>query len=159
MFVAIGAAFAIGSVRYELGTLLEMGPGYVPLVVSCVLVALGVGIIVKAYVAPDTAVPAGTSGGDGEEAAVVPASVSFRTFEWRAIMLITAAPVFFGVTVTELGLLPAAFGAGLLAAFARKGTTWLRGFLVAAGLTLASYAIFVVLLQVRIGLFGDWLGG
>jgi hypothetical protein len=158
VFVAIGAAFAIGSLRYELGTILAMGPGYVPLLVSCVLVALGVAVIVKAYVAPDTAVPGQAA--EGEEAGpAVPTSVSLRTLDLRATALITAAPVFFGATVSGLGLLPATFGAGLLAAFARKETTILRAALVAAGLTLASYVIFVVLLQVRVGLLGDWIGG
>lgn len=157
MFVAFGVAFAVGSLRYELGTLLAMGPGYVPLVVACVLVALGTAIIVKAFVAPDTAAPGVPARDDGE--AVPPMRLDLRAFDWRAIALITAAPLFFGFTVSGLGLLPAAFGTGVLAAFARKGTSIVRVALTAAGLTLTSYLIFVVLLQVRLDLFGDWLGG
>ena len=34
-------AFAVGATRYELGTALKMGPGYVPLVLGLVLVRLG----------------------------------------------------------------------------------------------------------------------
>jgi len=154
VFTVLGAAFAIGSLRYELGTLLAMGPGYVPLLAACALLGLGVAIIVKAYVAPETVTPPGAP-----PEAAVPASVSLRSLSWRPIAFITAAPVFFGLTVSGLGLLPATFGASLLAAFARKETSVVRGLLVAAGLTAASYLIFVVLLQVRIGLLGDWLGG
>ena len=74
-------------------------------------------------------------------------------------MAIFAAVVFFALTVDGLGLLPATFGTGLLAALARPGTRPLRALIIAVGLTLASWIIFVVLLQLRLALFGDWLGG
>lgn len=54
IFVAIGGVFALASLRHDLGTLLSMGPGYFPLVVSLVLLALGVGTVVKAFVSPST---------------------------------------------------------------------------------------------------------
>jgi hypothetical protein len=72
---------------------------------------------------------------------------------------IFAAVGFFALTVDGLGLLPATFGTGLLAAMARPGTRPLRALAIAVGLTLASWLIFVVLLQLRLALFGDWLGG
>ena len=40
-FVGFGLAFAVGSLRYELGTPLRMGPGYFPLLVGGILAALG----------------------------------------------------------------------------------------------------------------------
>ena len=36
LFVALGLAFALGSLQYERGTLLKMGPGYVPLTLGVV---------------------------------------------------------------------------------------------------------------------------
>jgi uncharacterized membrane protein (DUF485 family) len=66
---------------------------------------------------------------------------------------------FFAFTVDGLGLLLATFGTGLLAALARPGTALVRALVIAASLTVASWVIFVVLLQLRLALLGDWLGG
>ena len=41
IFVLIGGAFVVGSLGYELGTPLRMGPGYFPLLVGAILAALG----------------------------------------------------------------------------------------------------------------------
>ncbi|MFD2028440.1 tripartite tricarboxylate transporter TctB family protein [Promicromonospora aerolata] len=167
MFVGLGAAFAVGALGYELGSLLEMGPGYVPLVLGIVLVALGLGTAIKAYVAPDPApgeAPAGTVA-DAELPDTVPADTEeldprpLAGIQWRPTVAVFAAVTFFALTTDGLGLLPATFGTGLLAALARRGTGPVRALVIAAGLTLASWVIFVVLLQLRLALFGDWLGG
>ena len=41
MFCIIGAAFAIGSTTYTVGSGARMGPGYVPLMLGVVLILLG----------------------------------------------------------------------------------------------------------------------
>jgi hypothetical protein len=41
MFVAFGAAFALGARAYRIGEAARMGPGYFPLVLGCLLAALG----------------------------------------------------------------------------------------------------------------------
>jgi hypothetical protein len=154
-----------------------MGPGYVPFALGLVLAALGGVIVAKAYVAPDPAPGAVSDGGvsDGgvADGGVADAPPSDRMkldpdapdprplagIQWRPTVAIFAAVGFFALTVDGLGLLPATFGTGLLAAMARSGTRPLRALAVAVGLTLASWIIFVVLLQLRLALFGDWLGG
>lgn len=144
-----------------------MGPGYVPLVLGIVLVALGLGTAIKAYVAPDPApgeAPAGTVA-DAVLPDAVPADAEeldprpLAGIQWRPTVAVFAAVTFFALTIDGLGLLPATFGTGLLAALARRGTGPVRALVIAAGLTLASWVIFVVLLQLRLALFGDWLGG
>lgn len=159
-----------------------MGPGYVPLALGLVLAALGAVIVAKAYVAPDLA-PGAVSDAPPSGAAVSDATVSdappsatppsdrakpdpdapdprpLAGIQWRPTVAIFAAVGFFALTVDGLGLLPATFGTGLLAAMARSGTRPLRALVIAVGLTLASWIIFVVLLQLRLALFGDWLGG
>ncbi|MEV0950840.1 tripartite tricarboxylate transporter TctB family protein [Promicromonospora sp. NPDC050249] len=182
IFVGLGAAFAIGALGYDLGSLLEMGPGYVPLALGLVLAALGGVIVAKAYVAPDPASGAVSDAApsdrgvpdrgvsDGEASATppsdrvvpdadVPDPRPLAGIQWRPTAAIFAAVGFFALTVDGLGLLPATFGTGLLAAMARPGTRPLRALTIAAGLALASWLIFVVLLQLRLALFGDWLGG
>ncbi len=144
-----------------------MGPGYLPLALGLALAGLGVIIVVKAYVAPDPA-PGGVSAAAVSDAAAsdrvtpdadAPDPRPLAGIQWRPTAAIFAAVAFFALTVDGLGLLPATFGTGLLAALARPGTRPLRALAVAAGLTLASWIIFVVLLQLRLALFGDWLGG
>nr|WP_307453976.1 tripartite tricarboxylate transporter TctB family protein [Microbacterium proteolyticum] len=52
VFLALGAIFAVASLGYELGTPLAMGPGAFPLGIALLLVALGIAVLVKAFVAP-----------------------------------------------------------------------------------------------------------
>ncbi|GAA4457670.1 tripartite tricarboxylate transporter TctB family protein [Phytohabitans houttuyneae] len=137
IFVLIGGAFAVGSLSYELGTPLRMGPGYFPLLVGAILAALGLGIVLKGLVAGEV--------------------VSFGTVPWRAVGVIVLALLFFGFTVRRLGFVPTSAVTALLTTFASTRVRPLMAVAVAAGLTLASTLIFVVALQLRIPLFGPWL--
>ena len=49
MFVLLGLAFAIGGARYDVGSALRMGPGYVPLLLGGVLAVLGLVIVAQAF--------------------------------------------------------------------------------------------------------------
>lgn len=137
IFIALGLAFALGALSYDIGTPLRMGPGYVPLVLGGLLAVLGVGVVVKGFIA-----------GEGE---------SLGGFEWRAALMITASLIFFGVTVRGLGAAPALFGTSLLASLARSGTSWREAVLIAVGLTVLSAAIFIGALQLRLPLIGPWI--
>ena len=137
VFIALGVAFAAGSLAYDIGTPVRMGPGYVPLVLGVVLAGLGVLVIVKGFIA-----------GEGEPIGEV---------DWRAVVLITAALLFFGVTVRGLGVIGALFGASLLAALARSQTSVREALVIAVGLTALSVVIFIVALQLRLPLVGTWI--
>ena len=45
IFIAIGLLFGVGALHLELGTALRMGPGYFPLILAGLLVALGLAIV------------------------------------------------------------------------------------------------------------------
>jgi hypothetical protein len=152
MFIVIGGAFAIGSRSYELGSLLQMGPGYVPLMVGLLLAALGAAVVVKAFVAPDR-VPAT----DGTTDHGPP--LEFGRIRWRPTLLIFAALFFFAFTFEGLGLFLSVFGTSVLASYARAGTTVRQAVLPAVGLSVGSWLIFVLALQQRLPLVGEWLGG
>ena len=137
VFIALGVAFAAGSLAYDIGTPVRMGPGYVPLVLGVVLAGLGVLVIVKGFIA-----------GEGEPIGEV---------DWRAVILITAALLFFGITVRGLGVVGALFGASLLAALARSQTSIREALVIAVGLTALSVVIFIVALQLRLPLVGTWI--
>lgn len=139
-----------------------MGPGYLPLALGLVLTALGLTIVVKAYVAPDPAPGDAPDGGTQDAVgpdADAPDPRPLAGIQWRPTVAVFAAVTFFALTVDGLGLLLATFGTGLLAALARTGTGAMRALVIAVGLTAASWVIFVLLLQLRLPLLGDWLGG
>jgi uncharacterized membrane protein YczE len=153
MFVAIGGAFAVGAgLSYELGSLLKMGPGYVPLMVGLLLAALGAGISVKAFLAPDRVPDA-----DGTTEHGPP--LQFGRIHWRPTAFIFAALFFFAFTFEGLGLFLSVFGTSVLASYARAGTTVRQAVLPAIGLAVGSWLIFVLALQQRLPLVGEWLGG
>lgn len=152
MFILIGGAFALGALRLELGSLLQMGPGYVPLTVGLILAALGAGVVVKAFVAPDRAP---TSDGTSDHGP----PLEFGAIRWRPTLLLLAAVLFFALTFEGLGLFLSVFGTTVIAAYARPGATPREALLPAAGLTVASWLIFVLALQQRLPLVGEWLGG
>jgi hypothetical protein len=137
IFAALGLAFALASLRYDLGTALRMGPGYFPLVLGGALVFLGVGIVAQ-----------GVFSGDREPLGAIP---------WRGLVLLTLAVLFFGFTVRRLGLAPALFGAVLLAAFSSHRTTVVMALAMAVGLTALCSLIFVQLLSLPVPLLGPWL--
>jgi hypothetical protein len=137
-FVAFGLAFATGSLAYDIGTPLRMGPAFVPLGLGMLLVLLGLGIVVKGFVA-----------GEGADIGTIP---------WKATVLIIGAILFFGLTVRGLGLVPSLAVTALIAGFAGPRPGVVLPVVIAGGLTILSVLIFVVGLQLRLPLFGPWVG-
>ena len=137
VFVAFGLVFAVVATSYEIGSPLRMGPGYFPFVLGCLLVLLGGVIAVKGFLA-----------GDGEAIGVIP---------WRAVGLIMAAVLFFGLTVRGLGLVPSVFVTALVSGYASRRTSLAMGLLVTVGLTVLCILVFVVALRLRLPLLGPWI--
>jgi hypothetical protein len=78
---------------------------------------------------------------------------------WVRGGLLVAAIVFFGATIEGLGLAPTLLITTFIAALAGYRTGPLKALAISLGLTVLSLGIFVGLLQLRLPLFGDWLGG
>ncbi|GGO32584.1 tripartite tricarboxylate transporter TctB family protein [Micromonospora parathelypteridis] len=138
VFVLIGGAFVVGSLNYELGSPLRMGPGAFPLLVGGVVATLGLAIVIKGLIAGEV--------------------VSFGPVPWRAVAVIALAVLFFGFTVRRLGFVPTSAVTALLTTLASSRVRLLTAVAVTAGLTVASTLIFIVGLQLRIPLWGPWLG-
>ena len=137
IFIVFGLAFALQSLTYEVGTPFRMGPGFFPLLLGVLMTVLGVMIVASGFVT------------DREEwLADVP---------WRGLVLITAAFIFFGLTVRGLGVVPSLFVTTALAGLASVRVRPLTAVLIAAGLTATSVIVFIVALQLRLPLFGPWL--
>lgn len=142
-FIVFGLAFAIGGSRYDVGSALRMGSGYVPLALGGLLVLLGLLVLVMAF-----------RGGDPAIRDVVRPPVP-----WRRGGLLVVAILFFGFFVPGLGLGPTLFVTTFIAAMAGHGTSPLKAALTAAGITALCLVVFVALLQLRLPLLGEWLGG
>jgi hypothetical protein len=138
VFVLIGGAFVVGSLGYELGTPLRMGPGAFPALVGGAVIALGLAIVIKGLIAGEV--------------------VSFGPIPWRAVTVIVLAVLFFGFTVEGFGFVPTSAVTALLTTLASSRVRPLTAVAVAAGLTVAGTLIFVIGLQLRIPLWGPWLG-
>ena len=151
-FIALGAGFAFGSLRYDIGSALRMGTGYVPLVLGATLAVLGLAIVVQGVVArarSGSGAPAPDEHADHERGPV----------PWLRGALLIASVVVFGLTVQGLGLAVSLFVTTYLAAIAGHRNGPLKAAVVAAGLTVLSLVIFVGLLQLRLPIRGEWLGG
>lgn len=136
MFLGIGLFFGIATLTsLPIGSLEEMGPGFFPLALCLVLLALGSAILFNA-------------GEDIKPQAPV---------NWRAVVLIAAAPVAFGLTVRSLGLLPALLISVALAVLASKTLTRLHAAMVVVGVTVFCVVIFKFGVRVPFALFNPSL--
>lgn len=137
IFAGFGLAFAIGATSYQIGSAARMGPGLFPLLVGGLLVVLG-GVIALKPTADDETAPLTAPG-------------------WRGLALVLGAFIVFGVTVRGLGLMPSLFVTALMAALASRLTSPPIALLLATALTIVSYLIFVVGLQLNLPVVGPWL--
>jgi hypothetical protein len=137
IFAGLGLAFTVGATSYPIGSAARMGPGLFPLIVGGLLVVLGGVIAVKPTL-------------DGETARLTAPG-------WRGLVLVIGAFIVFGLTVRGLGLMPSLFVTALLAALASRLTSPPVALLLATALTVVSYLIFVVGLQLNLPLVGPWL--
>jgi hypothetical protein len=71
--------------------------------------------------------------------------------------MITAALLFFGLTIRGLGVAGALFGSSLLAALARSATSIREALIIAVSLAVLSVVVFIFALQLRLPLVGSWI--
>lgn len=137
LFLAVGLHFAIGSwLTLRMGSPLQMGPGYFPLVLGILLSALGVAIIMVALRS---------------------APVKFDAVSWRGVALVTAAIIFFAATIRGLGVAFGLGGAVLLASLSTEKNSFLQSLIISAVFTAASIVVFIWLLGIPLPVIGPWL--
>ncbi|MDK1492096.1 tripartite tricarboxylate transporter TctB family protein [Sinorhizobium sp. 7-81] len=136
ILTAVGLFFVWQSLTLELGTAFRMGPGYFPLLLSCVLTLLGAVILVQ------------SARVQGEPMGAIAV---------RGMFLILPAPIFFGLTVRGLGFVPAIFCTALIACFAshRMKPHWALA--ISLALTVFSVAVFSYGLNLPFERFGPWV--
>ncbi|ODT66894.1 MAG: hypothetical protein ABS75_25265 [Pelagibacterium sp. SCN 63-23] len=137
IFVAFGAYFALEALKYDFGTPFRMGPGFMPVVLGGVLVALGVAVAFKGMGKPDEEAP--------------------TPWPWRGTALVLGTIIFFAATIRGLGFIPVTLIAGLATALSSRRNTMLSSLIISAGLCVLCLLIFVVGLGMLVPLFGPWL--
>ena len=138
VFTGVGLFFGINALLgLPIGQAASMGPGYFPIVLGTILCALGMGIAL--------------TGEDHEVPALPPIS-------WQAIILVTGAALFFGMTVRGLGMAPSLLIATFMAAMATGQLRPRYALILSIVLTLFNIGIFVFALRLPYAIIGPWLG-
>lgn len=118
---------------YKLGTLTNMGPGYFPIILGCLMLFLAVFMLATAK--PGTM------------------DKSFGRDQLRGILFLAAAFIAFAFTVESLGMLASVFLAVFLSALGNKNTPWLQALALAIATAVVSTLIFRVGLGLQIEAF------
>ncbi|MFG1357572.1 tripartite tricarboxylate transporter TctB family protein [Xanthobacter pseudotagetidis] len=129
LLVAIAGAALYYIASLEIGTALEMGPGYFPLMIASVLAVMGAALVVRGLAV------------DGPE--VPPMNL-------RATVLVLASFLAFALLLDRFGLVAAILAQSLIASFASRESVLWQTLLFGAAMAAGSVALFVWLLGIPV---------
>jgi uncharacterized membrane protein len=138
MFLTFGGGAIFLGQDYEVGKAIRMGPGYFPLVLSCLLCLVGAVCVVRSLVIGGT---------------------PMEKLAFKPLLLIVASTLVFGVLLRHAGLVAALAASVLLSALASKHFSARNTALTIVGLTAFCYLVFLKGLGLPIPVLGPWLGG
>ncbi len=149
MFIAVGAAFALGATNYNVGDAARMGPGYFPLMLGVLMALVGVVVSLKAV---------GRSDPEPEKIGKV---------AWRPLIHIITANVVFGLLLAGLpaiglpafGMIVAIYALTFVASMAQAEWKFLPTLILATVLALGSYLVFVLALKLQFPVWPDFITG
>ena len=141
LMVLIGLVMALKGPGYRLGTLMHMGPGFMPTALGVILVLLGLVIAAAAIATPD--------GGDER---ILPEHP-----EWLGWGCILAGPLLFIICGSYGGLVPATFACVFVSALGDRTSTWIGALGLATVVTAFGVALFSYVLKVPMPIL-EWRG-
>lgn len=149
MFLAIGLAFAIGAVDYNIGTGARMGPGYFPMILGVLMSILGVAIASKGLIVETP---------DGDK---------IGKWAWKQVFFILAANFAFGVLlvgvpalgIPQFGLIVAIYGLVFIASVAGSTFNVKEVAILATCLAVGSYVAFVWALNLQFPVWPSFITG
>ena len=133
--VLIGAGGIVFGLGLDRGTALDMGPGYLPTLLSGVLIVMGAGFLVSAVVVEGPAV---------------------ERVAWIPLGVVVGAVVMFGLSIRFAGLALTIVATVLIATFAAHDRRWREAALFAVTLAVCSVLIFRYLLNVPLPVWPRW---
>lgn len=134
VLVALGLAILVISWDYSVGSLTDMGPGYMPRIIAVGLVVMGLGILVSDL-----------------RGAVLTYD---EPIHWRAIVFICAAVLIFVALIEPAGLIPAMFCAVAASKLANSRAGLVSVVIYSAAVTFAGWLLFIVALGLPLTVFG-----
>lgn len=141
-FAAVGLLYGLMAwTSLDIGTALNMGPGYFPIVLSGIIFAFGAIMVGRSFVYPD----------EEEE--------SIGAIPWRPLLLVMAAPVLFATVAEQIGMFPGVFVTTAVASLAYPGATVGRVILVSFSLAVFCTLVFAYAVRVPVPVIGPALGG
>jgi hypothetical protein len=139
VFVAIGAFFALDAwFSLRIGRAFSMGPGYFPVLLGSILIALGLVMALLALGRPSEAI---------------------GRIPWRGLGLVLGSLVFFAVTVRGLGLAASLAATTFMAGLSSGKLSPLPAAVLSLALTAFCVAVFIYALGLPYRVVGPWLGG
>lgn len=135
MLIAIGAGTILIARNYSFGSTLRMGPGYFPTVLGGILAVFGLYFVVKALRSAEKIEP---------------------SWSLRALIVIPAALVLFGVLMAYVGFIPALLVLIFGSAMASSEFRPMEVLLLSIGLTAACVAVFIWGLDLPYPLIADF---
>jgi len=145
LMVLIGIGVALkGWSSYRIGTLMQMGPGFLPTSLGVILAILGILIAAAAITRAETA-------GDTER--ILPEQP-----QWRGWLCILAGPALFIVCGRYFGMAPATFACVFVSALGDRSATWKSSLILAAVVTVFGTGLFAYVLHVPMPVL-TWKGG
>ena len=141
LVIFFGLVMALKGPGYRLGTLMHMGPGFLPTALGVILIGLGIAIAGTAATVPE-----------GEDEDILPANPEW--FGWACIL---AGPLCFILFGSYFGLIPAIFTCVLVSSWGDRTATLKGSLVLAAVVTAFGVGLFSYLLQVPMPLL-TWRG-
>jgi Tripartite tricarboxylate transporter TctB family len=135
LLILLGLYAVVQGIHYDVGSLVEMGPGFFPASLGTLLLVLGVIIALGAR-----------SKAPSREVAKLPP-------EWRGWLCIMAGIASFIVLGRYGGLLPATFAVVFISALGDRNNTFKAAFILALSICVVSVVVFWWALQLQFPLF------
>ena len=122
VFMLIGIGGMLAGQELEFGTSAKMGPGYFPMILSFLILALGVGLLIQSFVL---------------------AGPKIEAVQFRPIFFIVVSILVFGYLLALLGLAITSVIMTVVAAYARREVNLRENLWLGAGLALFAVLVFV----------------
>jgi putative Ca2+/H+ antiporter (TMEM165/GDT1 family) len=143
LMLLLGLGIALKGATYRAGTLMHMGPGFLPTALGILLVLLGIAIAAASLAESD----------GHEDQNILPPQPQW--WAWFCILMSPVCFIFFG---RYFGMAPATFTCVFIAALGDKTATLRSTIVLAAFVTIFGVGLFSYFLQVPMPIF-TWRGG
>ena len=145
LMLLLGLGIALKGTTYRAGSLMHMGPGFLPTALGVILVLLGIAIAAAGL--------SSTPDEHGDDQRILPPEA-----QWWAWGCILASPVLFIFFGRYFGMAPGTFACVFIAALGDKNATWRGTIILATVVTVFGVGLFSYFLQVPMPIF-TWKGG